>query len=213
MNLSDQINQKRAHMKESIKIIEESFEQVNSEFNTYDIYFLNYLQCLFVTDYLFSIYDVDEFYKQTILEQVKSMTLSKKYSSQVKREDFKIYLTNALCGLKRRENNIVIEDLLKYIDTKLIMEIEKYWSDLKDEKNIIFITKDESIQLIQNIIQKYRIDYSQVCELVDNDLQMLHKFVFFEDFVSILLKIAKQNTLYKKKYIKQQKQDCGCQIF
>ncbi|EAR99395.2 hypothetical protein TTHERM_00133610 (macronuclear) [Tetrahymena thermophila SB210] len=213
MNIPNLINEQRIHMKESINIIEQSFEQVNLQFKTYDMCFLSYLECLFVTDYLFSIYEADEIQKQTILENVKSMTLSKKYSAQVKRDDFKVYLANALSGLKKRENNIVIEDLLKYIDTQLIMEIERYWNDLKEQKDITFISKDESIQLIQDIIQKYRIDYSLVCELVENELEAIHKFVFFEDFISILLKIAKEHNFYKKKYIKRHKQDCGCQIF
>ncbi|KAL4508459.1 hypothetical protein ABPG72_003763 [Tetrahymena utriculariae] len=213
MNISDQINEQSVHRKESIKLIEQSFEQVSSQFNTYDSKFLSYLECLFVIDYLFSIYEADEIQKQSIREHVKSMSLSKKYNYYIKKDEFKIYLTNALSGLTRRETNIKIEDLIKYIDTKLIMEIERYWQDLKEQKNIQFISKDESIQLIQNIIQKYRIDYSEVCELVDNDLQELHKFVFFEDFISILLKIAKKHNFYKKKYTKQHKQDCGCQIF
>ncbi|EWS73502.1 hypothetical protein TTHERM_000133609 (macronuclear) [Tetrahymena thermophila SB210] len=209
MNKSEQITETQAEIHELKHFIHESYQQVNLHFKCDDTYYINFDECMFVIDYLFSIYQVDSAYKQQIVEHIKGIKFQEKHST-IKRDKFIVYLLQVFKGLVKREQNITMEDLIVYIDTKLIMEIEDYWDRLK-ENDQTFISKDECIRLIKDVLQKFDIDYSKVSELVDWDLKEIHKFVFFQDFLSIVLQIAKQQHLQHKKY--HDKQACSCQIF
>ncbi|KAL4456900.1 hypothetical protein ABPG74_014538 [Tetrahymena malaccensis] len=164
-------------------------------------------QCLFVIDYVFSIYQIDKSQKQLVIEKIKLLT----FSSCLIRSDFKMYLIHTCSGYNKRDHNITIEELLEYFSIKLILQIENYWIELRDQ-NILFITKEACIEFIHSVIQKYNINYSEVDQLVQDALQEIHMFVFFEDSISILLQIARKCHLKKKKNI-QNKQKCSCQIF
>ncbi|KAL4508458.1 hypothetical protein ABPG72_003762 [Tetrahymena utriculariae] len=209
MDKYEKIVEMHAETYELMNSIHESYKQVNLHFQNDNAYYINFDECMFVVDYLFSVYEVDCSYKQTITEHIQSITFSEQHST-IKRDKFKVYLLKVFKGLTKREQNITMEDLIKYIDTKLIIEIEDYWDELK-EQDLTFISKDECIQLIKEVLQKFNIDYSLVSELVETDLKEIHKFVFFQDFISIVLQIAKQQHLQHKKY--HDKQACLCTIF
>ncbi|KAL4456903.1 hypothetical protein ABPG74_014541 [Tetrahymena malaccensis] len=209
MDKSEQITDIQVEKEELIHSIQESYQQVNVHFQTDDTFYINFDECMFVVDYLFSLYEIDSTQKQTIIDHIKNITFTEQHST-VRRDKFKVYLLQVFKGLIKREHSITMEDLIKYIDTKLIVEIEDYWDELKDQ-DVTFISKDECIRLIKDVLQKFNIDYSLVCDLVESDLKEIHKFIFFQDFIYIVLQIAKQEHLQHKKY--HDKQACSCTIF
>ncbi|EWS73503.1 hypothetical protein TTHERM_000133599 (macronuclear) [Tetrahymena thermophila SB210] len=207
MRLSFQSKDQLIEEKELQKVIDFSCVLLDQKYQTNDIQYLTLTECLFVTDYIFSLYQIDNKEKTSIIEQIKELTFIFK---KLTRNDFKIYLTNVCSGYKKRDQNIQIEDLLEYFNTKLIVYIENYWIELQDQ-GIHFITKEQCKEFICSITEKYNVQYSQVDELVQNALKEIHMFVFFEDCISILLQIAKQLNFKKKKF--NSGKQCACQIF
>ncbi|EWS73501.1 hypothetical protein TTHERM_000133608 (macronuclear) [Tetrahymena thermophila SB210] len=207
MELSDE---QQTNTRTISKSIYSAYELVNKNYKDHDFTYISIDQTLFVTDYVFSNFEVDKKMQQTIIKQIKQMGKTKK-KQLIKREDLKIYLSQICMGCRKRQQTVGIDDVVNHIGMDLVLEIENMWIQFK-EQEIYFITKEKTIEIVKSIIQRYKIDYSKVSNIVEKNLNSLYKHVFVEDFISLITQIGKEHDLRQKK-VKIQKQNCGCTIF
>ncbi|KAL4508457.1 hypothetical protein ABPG72_003761 [Tetrahymena utriculariae] len=192
------------------KSIHSAYELVNKNYKYHYLTYISLDQTLFVTDYVFSNFEVDKKMQQTIIKQIQAIGMSQK-KQLLKREDLKIYLSQICMGCRKREQSVGIQDVVDFIDLDLVMEIEKMWAEFKEQEKY-FISKEKTKEILNNILQRYKINYTKVSDIVEKNLSKLHKHVFVEDFISIVTQIGREHNLLQKKQ-SAQKQNCGCTIF
>ncbi|KAL4456902.1 hypothetical protein ABPG74_014540 [Tetrahymena malaccensis] len=226
MNYKTELQTNRCQINKNINT---AYQLVNKQFNYYDQAYISVDQSLFVTDYLFSNFEVDHKKQQTIIKEIQQMAKSQK-KQLLRRDDLKSYLSQNCLECPKREQQILLQEqklinilktfimkyiqqssVVDYIDINLIKEIEKLWAIFK-EQEIYFLTKEKTIELIKILIKKYKIKYSDVSEQIDKYLNRLYKHVFLDDFICIIIEIGRDHNLQQKKYI-EKKQNCGCTIF
>ncbi|KAL4456904.1 hypothetical protein ABPG74_014542 [Tetrahymena malaccensis] len=192
------------------KSIHSAYELVNKNYKCYDYTYISLDQTLFVTDYVFSNFEVDKKTQQIVIKQIQEMAKTQK-KKLIKRDDLKIYLSQICMGCRKREQSVGIDDIVNFIDLDLVKEIDKMWAEFK-EQEIYFITKEKTIEILKNILIRYKINTSKVNEIIEKNLNKLYKHVFAEDFISIVTQIGRENDLRQKKQ-KSLKQNCSCSIF